>query len=242
MEHNLTLRDGRALKVRDWPGRGRPLVLLHGLLDSGAGWDKLARAVPYRCLAIDLPGFGDSDPPLRPRFSAYADAIVEGLGAIGVSSLTLVGHSLGGGVATAVAERIPHDVGALLGLCARRVRSHSSRRVGGAAAGFRACGRRSAAPGHPLVSDRPRVCEVRDDGCRPDRGAAPPAGGGCQTRRPWPPSRPRGAGGRWALERRVLPPPDRLRRPCGCGLGRAGRPSLTYARRRPAQRSAAGRG
>jgi pimeloyl-ACP methyl ester carboxylesterase len=113
----IALGDGRALKVREWPGRGRPLVLLHGLLDSGAGWEELARVIPHRCLAIDLPGFGDSDPPRRPRLSAYAEDIVEALGLLDVRSLTLVGHSLGGGVATAVAERMRREVEALV-LCA----------------------------------------------------------------------------------------------------------------------------
>jgi pyruvate dehydrogenase E2 component (dihydrolipoamide acetyltransferase) len=57
------------------------------------------------CLAIDLPGFGGSDLPLHPRIRAYADDVAAGLKRLDIAECTLVGHSLGGAVATAVAER-----------------------------------------------------------------------------------------------------------------------------------------
>ena len=102
---DVTVPDGRRLRVRCWPGRGRPLVLLHGLFDDAEGWDALARDTRRPCFAVDLPGFGASQGPTRPRLSAYADDVVEALAALGVRECTLVGHSLGGGIAVAVAER-----------------------------------------------------------------------------------------------------------------------------------------
>jgi pimeloyl-ACP methyl ester carboxylesterase len=111
---SVELRDGRVVCVREWRGRGRPLVLLHGLLDSSAGWTDLASASTRPCLAIDLPGFGDSSPPIRPRVSAYADHVVEVLPLLGVRSCTLVGHSLGGGIATVVAERMRGAIASLV--------------------------------------------------------------------------------------------------------------------------------
>ncbi len=102
---DLRISAERRLRVRSWPGKGRPLVLLHGLLDDSEGWAQLALDTHRPCIAIDLPGFGGSDLPLRPRLSSYAEAICEGLQELDVRSCTLVGHSLGGGVATAVAER-----------------------------------------------------------------------------------------------------------------------------------------
>lgn len=101
----VRLSGGRRLRVRQWEGTGRPLVLLHGLLDDSEGWNQLARDTHRPCLAIDLPGFGGSDLPTRPRISGYAEAVVEGLEQLDVRGCTLVGHSLGGAVATAVAER-----------------------------------------------------------------------------------------------------------------------------------------
>ncbi len=104
---DVRLAEGRRLRIRRWPGEGRPLVLLHGLLDDSEGWTELAIDTDRPCIAIDLPGFGGSDPPSRPRISAYADDVAAGLGRLEVEHCTLVGHSLGGAVATAVTERAP---------------------------------------------------------------------------------------------------------------------------------------
>ena len=103
--HDVRLAHGRRLRVRSWPGEGRPLVLLHGLLDDSEGWTGLALDTRRPCIAIDLPGFGGSEPPTHPRISAYATDVAAGLRRMRIEECTLVGHSLGGAVATAVAER-----------------------------------------------------------------------------------------------------------------------------------------
>jgi len=110
----LRLPDGRRLWVKVWPGRGVPLVLLHGLLDSGEGWDHFACTSRRPCIAVDLPGFGRSDLPTRPRISAYADDVLAGLEQLGVERYVIVGHSLGGAVAAAIAERAPENVEGLV--------------------------------------------------------------------------------------------------------------------------------
>jgi pimeloyl-ACP methyl ester carboxylesterase len=102
---DVPLPDGRHLRVRVWPGRGRPLVLLHGLLDDSVGWARLAGDTRRPVIAVDLPGFGGSDLPTRPRISAYAQDVAAALSRMRLDGCTLVGHSLGGGVAAAVAER-----------------------------------------------------------------------------------------------------------------------------------------
>ncbi|HEX5924741.1 MAG TPA: alpha/beta fold hydrolase [Baekduia sp.] len=89
-------------------------MLLHGLLDCAVGWDGLACAMRQPCIALDLPGFGGSDLPTRPRISAYAEVVTWALGELDVSEVVLVGHSLGGAVATAVAERAPERIGSLV--------------------------------------------------------------------------------------------------------------------------------
>jgi pimeloyl-ACP methyl ester carboxylesterase len=102
---DVRLAQGRRLRVRCWAGEGRPLVLLHGLLDDSEGWTGLAMDTSRPCFAIDLPGFGGSDLPPYPRIGAYAKDVAAGLKGLGIGECTLVGHSLGGAVATAVAER-----------------------------------------------------------------------------------------------------------------------------------------
>ena len=110
----VALADGRRVNVECWPGHGAPLVLLHGLLDCAAGWKHLAQATHRPCYAVDLPGFGDSDRPTRNRISAYAEDVQGALAALDVHDFTLVGHSLGGAVATGLAERLRDDVSALV--------------------------------------------------------------------------------------------------------------------------------
>ena len=112
---SLRLRDGRILCARRWPGTGPgTVVILHGLLDSSEGWAVLGERLTCTRIAFDLPGFGHSDPPCHGSIAAYAQDIAEGLGFLGVQRFTLVGHSLGGAVATALAELIPDRVAALV--------------------------------------------------------------------------------------------------------------------------------
>jgi pimeloyl-ACP methyl ester carboxylesterase len=110
----VALPDGRRLSLECWPGDGAPLVLLHGLLDCGVGWKHLAGVMDRPCYAFDLPGFGDSDLPTRNRVSAYAQDVQAALAVLEVHDFTLVGHSLGGAVATGLAERVRDDVAALV--------------------------------------------------------------------------------------------------------------------------------
>ena len=110
----VVLPDGRRLSLECWPGDGAPLVLLHGLLDCAVGWKHLAGVMDRPCYAFDLPGFGDSDRPTRNRISAYAEDVQAALAALDVHDFTLVGHSLGGAVATGLAERLRDDVAALV--------------------------------------------------------------------------------------------------------------------------------
>jgi pimeloyl-ACP methyl ester carboxylesterase len=72
-EHlDVPVAGGRHLTVRRTPGRGRPAVLLHGLLDDAAGWRQVMERSSHPSLAIDLPGFGGSSLPLRAHVAAYA--------------------------------------------------------------------------------------------------------------------------------------------------------------------------
>ena len=80
----------------------RPLVLLHGLSDSGRTWNRVAEklAAGRRVILPDLPGHGRSSRPdvsYDPAF--YAKTMAAFVNAIGLEEFDLVGHSLGGGIA-----------------------------------------------------------------------------------------------------------------------------------------------
>lgn len=83
-------------------GTGPPVVLIHGMVNSSRHWEEVAvrLADSYTVIAPDLLGHGDSA-AVRGDYSlgAHAASIRDLLAAIGVDRATLVGHSLGGGVA-----------------------------------------------------------------------------------------------------------------------------------------------
>src|SRR5436190_2356789 len=83
-------------------GSGPPVVLIHGMVNSSRHWESVAvrLADAYTVIAPDLIGHGDSAAP-RGDYSlgAHAASIRDLLATIGVERATVVGHSLGGGVA-----------------------------------------------------------------------------------------------------------------------------------------------
>jgi pimeloyl-ACP methyl ester carboxylesterase len=83
-------------------GDGPPVVLIHGMVNSSRHWEAVALrlAERYMVIAPDLIGHGDSATP-RGDYSlgAHAASIRDLLAVIGIDRATLVGHSLGGGVA-----------------------------------------------------------------------------------------------------------------------------------------------
>jgi pimeloyl-ACP methyl ester carboxylesterase len=83
-------------------GSGPPVVLIHGMVNSSRHWESVALrlADSYTVVAPDLIGHGDSATP-RGDYSlgAHAASIRDLLAAIGIDRATIVGHSLGGGVA-----------------------------------------------------------------------------------------------------------------------------------------------
>ena len=91
-------------------GDGPLVVLLHGIAGSSATWEDVIPwlGTQYTVIAPDLLGHGASSKP-RGDYSlgAYANAVRDLLGAIGEARGTIVGHSLGGGVAMQFAYQFP---------------------------------------------------------------------------------------------------------------------------------------
>jgi len=94
-------------------GSGPPIVLIHGMVNSSRHWRDVAVRLGERhtVIAPDLIGHGDSATP-RGDYSlgAHAAAIRDLLVAIGVGPATIVGHSLGGGVAMQYFWQFPERV------------------------------------------------------------------------------------------------------------------------------------
>jgi pimeloyl-ACP methyl ester carboxylesterase len=94
-------------------GSGPPVVLIHGMLNSSSHWQAVAQSLAgdHAVVAPDLIGHGDSAAP-RGDYSlgAHAASIRDLLAAIGMDSASIVGHSLGGGVAMQFFYQLPQRV------------------------------------------------------------------------------------------------------------------------------------
>ncbi|MDT4937410.1 MAG: hypothetical protein QOG80_1081 [Pseudonocardiales bacterium] len=91
-------------------GEGPPLLLIHGIGDNSGTWDEIIPTLARKHLVVapDLLGHGDSDKP-RADYSvaAYANGMRDLLSTLDIDHVTLVGHSLGGGVAMQFAYQFP---------------------------------------------------------------------------------------------------------------------------------------
>jgi pimeloyl-ACP methyl ester carboxylesterase len=91
-------------------GRGPALLFIHGIGDSLRTWRNLIPrlALDHTVIAPDLLGHGKSDKP-RADYSVggYANAMRDLMSVLGVERATVVGHSLGGGVAMQFAYQYP---------------------------------------------------------------------------------------------------------------------------------------
>ena len=99
------------------------ILLIHGSGVSAGSWVNQLRGLltAFRVAAIDLPGHGKSDPIPRASVEEYAETVAKFLEALGSGPVLVVGHSLGGAIAIALAAQRPHAVTGLvlLASCAK---------------------------------------------------------------------------------------------------------------------------
>jgi len=93
-------------------GDGPPFALLHGFLGRSADWEPLLPHLPGPAVGIDLPGHGDS--PLPGDDATWAEVVAAVTSALPENPV-LVGYSLGGRVALAVALEVPLRALVLIG-------------------------------------------------------------------------------------------------------------------------------
>ena len=111
--------DGTRLRIVDSGGvRGTAVVFLHGFGAALYSWRHTLPAVAgagYRVIAFDNRGFGFSDKPAHGYSNAaYARLVIALLDSLGISSAVLVGHSMGGAIASEVALAHPDRVRGLV--------------------------------------------------------------------------------------------------------------------------------
>jgi len=104
--------DGAMLHVRDTPptaAGAEPAVYVHGLGGSSQNFTDVAGLLAGHldAQAVDLPGFGYSDPSRRYSIPAFADTLIKFLEAGDRGPVHLVGNSLGGSISVRVAALRP---------------------------------------------------------------------------------------------------------------------------------------
>ncbi len=92
-----------------------PTILVHGLMSHRGVWTHTMEALKenFFCIAIDLPGFGDSDKPRNGNYtvSKQAECVLKVADYFGIDRFVLIGHSMGGQIATyLVASLAPQRV------------------------------------------------------------------------------------------------------------------------------------
>lgn len=94
-----------------------PVILLHGLGDEADTWRHVLPLVSatHRTIALDLPGFGRSDPGKRKvSIPLFRDTLLELLNHLGIDRAVLVGHSTGAVIAHVFALEHPGRVARLI--------------------------------------------------------------------------------------------------------------------------------
>jgi esterase len=86
------------------------LVLVHGLGDQAASWQRFAAAMEPEVdvLALDLAGHGQAPPAADYRYAAFVDQVAHSVA--GLERFALLGHSVGGAIAWLYAARNPQRV------------------------------------------------------------------------------------------------------------------------------------
>lgn len=140
MIHKILYYNGKAINYQSEGQGEETIVLLHGFMFDLRVWAPLVYDYmrKIRVVAIDLPGFGESDCCEEIHsMELIADVVKAVLDEVGIKKCVLVGHSMGGYAALAFAERYPQM---LKGLC--MLNSHA------------------LADGEEKIKQRKRMCDI----------------------------------------------------------------------------------
>jgi pimeloyl-ACP methyl ester carboxylesterase len=117
---------GVQIHYREYPGAGRNIVLIHGFASSTYTWEDMVTKLQHayknngkpgpHIWAVDMKGFGWSDKPADAKYDPFAlvdDAYIW-MNTVGIDNAIVVGNSLGGAIAWAMALDHPEKVRALV--------------------------------------------------------------------------------------------------------------------------------
>ncbi|GAB4465180.1 MAG: alpha/beta hydrolase [Thermoflexibacter sp.] len=96
-------------------GKGNPVVFIHGFCEDKSLWEKFISplSASYRVICVDLPNFGESPAMQEISIEQMADSVIDTIKHLQIEKCVVVGHSLGGYVALAMAELYPEQLAGL---------------------------------------------------------------------------------------------------------------------------------
>lgn len=116
-EFNIKIPNKLIAAVACGPTNAKPILALHGWLDNAASFIPLAAHMPdFRLIAIDFQGHGLSEHAPAGcyfHFEDYIADVINIIDSLGLQQCSLLGHSLGAGIASIVAGVIPERITAL---------------------------------------------------------------------------------------------------------------------------------
>ena len=110
MDHTIEINSKKFFYSES--GKGPTIVFIHGWLESHTTFTNISKllSTKYRCILIDLPGFGQSDAIDKVTLNKISTTLEKVLDKIGVNKYYLVGHSLGGAVTLVYADKHKEEV------------------------------------------------------------------------------------------------------------------------------------
>jgi pimeloyl-ACP methyl ester carboxylesterase len=111
---SVLIIDGKEVFCRD-SGSGKPVMLVHGFGEDGTIWENQVPALEkqFRVIIPDLPGSGRSALTDDVSMEGMAEVLKQVLDELGITSCVMIGHSMGGYVALAFAEKYDEYLQAL---------------------------------------------------------------------------------------------------------------------------------
>ncbi len=114
----VELPDGTTVAYNEAGSGGIPVILIHGSGPGATGWSNFnpnigALADTFHVYAVTMPGWGESSPRAAADYR-HPEVLVQFMDAVGIERAALVGNSMGGMIAIAVAARNPERVSHLI--------------------------------------------------------------------------------------------------------------------------------
>jgi 2-hydroxy-6-oxonona-2,4-dienedioate hydrolase len=119
-ENTTRLVDTKDYRIQiNEAGEGHPIFMIHGGGPGATGWSNFAPNVPvlsqkYRCIAVTMPGWGESSPQTVQTGRDPVEAMKQLADSMGIDKAAFVGNSMGGGTAVRFAAEYPARVSHLI--------------------------------------------------------------------------------------------------------------------------------